>query len=540
MDPILLQKQLRDNASDLQDFCKDLKSWGSEMKQKEDGLKPKKIEKVSITSKSDINKSTTEKTKIKAVKAQKKVVTDYAKWDKFDVDAECEKVDNDIEEDSELTDECDESMRDEALVEKEKGNKYVKVQKWDEAIKCYTKAIDLYSYDPIFYANRALCYLRRGDVTKAETDCDLSLKLDKTYVKAYQRRAASREAQNKLYEAKQDLLTVLRHEPNNQESKMALDILKTKMGEYVKPPDLSIQRPVSKFTASRKNTLPQPDLTTPKTPNSHTVDTTENTSIWPKGEDIVLVKAINKPPHLRSKKPLKRVKIVEKDVVTPAKEKNNIEEAFKKDVFERKEIDPMDSKDTKPVSKFKKNQSKNKILEIPNTALPKANDNNNIISSDDFKVVEKQNPLTKTDKNITNKNLINTNKKTPEDVVMVAPKTSVQFHLTWDNLKSPSFKYEYLKLIDPLSMPKIFDEQLESDDITSILEVMSKYFVENKDPVYDFLKGLTSCERFIIMSLFMTDSDKNNVRKLISYSAQHENLRNDIIEDLYNKFSLVP
>lgn len=46
--------------------------------------------------------------------------TDYAAWDKFDVNAELEKLDGDIDEDSELTDECNENMYDEAILEKEK------------------------------------------------------------------------------------------------------------------------------------------------------------------------------------------------------------------------------------------------------------------------------------------------------------------------------------------------------------------------------------------------------------------------------------
>lgn len=38
MDPILLQKQLRDNTNDLQDFCKELKEWSTDMKRKEESL----------------------------------------------------------------------------------------------------------------------------------------------------------------------------------------------------------------------------------------------------------------------------------------------------------------------------------------------------------------------------------------------------------------------------------------------------------------------------------------------------------------------
>jgi tetratricopeptide (TPR) repeat protein len=99
---------------------------------------------------------------------------------------------------------------------------------WDDAIDCYTKAIDVYSYDPIFYANRALCFLKKENYIKAESDCTMSITLDKTYVKAYQRRAAAREALNKWEDADSDLVRVLELEPKNKESKVNLENLRKK------------------------------------------------------------------------------------------------------------------------------------------------------------------------------------------------------------------------------------------------------------------------------------------------------------------------
>lgn len=43
MDPIRLQKHLKNNANDLQEFCKDLKLWGEDMKRKDDALKNVKL-----------------------------------------------------------------------------------------------------------------------------------------------------------------------------------------------------------------------------------------------------------------------------------------------------------------------------------------------------------------------------------------------------------------------------------------------------------------------------------------------------------------
>lgn len=216
MNPMLLQKQLKENANDLKDFYKDLQSWGEEMKRKEDSLKhqediPKKTK---IQPSDKISDKTNHKIKREIPKEKPRIgTTDYAKWEKFDADLECERLEEDIKDDSELTDEFEDSVRDEALVYKEKGNAYVKKKEWDKAIESYTKAIKCYSYDPVFYANRALCHLKKQKFTAAEEDCTLSLKLDNTYVKALQRRAAARESLGKLELAKSDLEQVLKYEP---------------------------------------------------------------------------------------------------------------------------------------------------------------------------------------------------------------------------------------------------------------------------------------------------------------------------------------
>lgn len=37
----------------------------------------------------------------------------------------------------------------------------MKQEKWDEAISCYNRAIELVKDDAIYYANRGLCYLKK-------------------------------------------------------------------------------------------------------------------------------------------------------------------------------------------------------------------------------------------------------------------------------------------------------------------------------------------------------------------------------------------
>lgn len=98
--------------------------------------------------------------------------TDYSKWDKFDQDGA---PDEDTNANSV------EIRRHKAFMEKDQviilyvgyyevifqcylqGNNYVRNKEWDKAIRCYNRAIEFYPHEALFYANRALCHLRKGE-----------------------------------------------------------------------------------------------------------------------------------------------------------------------------------------------------------------------------------------------------------------------------------------------------------------------------------------------------------------------------------------
>ena len=56
--------------------------------------------------------------------------------------------------------------------------------------------------NPILYANRAMAYLKIESLEKAEEDCNVSLKLDSTYVKAWSRRGLTRFKRGKYAKVK--------------------------------------------------------------------------------------------------------------------------------------------------------------------------------------------------------------------------------------------------------------------------------------------------------------------------------------------------
>jgi small glutamine-rich tetratricopeptide repeat-containing protein alpha len=63
----------------------------------------------------------------------------------------------------------------------------MQAKKYEEAIQCYTKAIELTPNNPIYYGNRAAAYSHLGQHQLAIDDCRRAISLDPKYVKAYSR-----------------------------------------------------------------------------------------------------------------------------------------------------------------------------------------------------------------------------------------------------------------------------------------------------------------------------------------------------------------
>lgn len=80
-----------------------------------------------------------------------------------------DKACKELDKEEQSSDSCDEPMSKEklekdhskALKHKDQGNIFVQQKNWDKAIASYSEAIQIFPYDAIFYANRALCYLKQ-------------------------------------------------------------------------------------------------------------------------------------------------------------------------------------------------------------------------------------------------------------------------------------------------------------------------------------------------------------------------------------------
>ncbi|ELK36382.1 RNA polymerase II-associated protein 3 [Myotis davidii] len=284
---IELQLQVKQNAEELQDFMKDLENWEEDIKQKdmelrrqngvpEENLPPIRNRNFRKKKKSKAKESS-KKTKDENTKNRIKSY-DYEAWAKLDVESILDELDKEesthdsVSQESESEEDGIHVDSQKALALKEKGNKYFKQGKYDEAIECYTKGMNADPYNPVLPTNRASAYFRmkkghmlnagaspwwsvryhRGSAAQpeaglmagersggggslsylhgstkeqqtewfavAESDCSLAIALNRTYTKAYARRGAARFALQKLEDAKKDYEKVLELEPNNFEA----------------------------------------------------------------------------------------------------------------------------------------------------------------------------------------------------------------------------------------------------------------------------------------------------------------------------------
>ena len=112
---------------------------------------------------------------------------------------------------------------------KDKGNHYVQERNYVEALKCYSKAIELDSNDPILYSNRSAMYYNLNEYENAIKDADKAISLKSNYPKAYLRKGNALESLLKYDEALNTYNIGLQYDINNAQLLDAYQKLKKKM-----------------------------------------------------------------------------------------------------------------------------------------------------------------------------------------------------------------------------------------------------------------------------------------------------------------------
>lgn len=126
-------------------------------------------------------------------------------------------------------------MSQEANELKDKGNKSLQAENFDEAISYYTQAIELDGTNHVFYSNRSAAYAKKGDYENALNDAKKTVEIKPDWGKGYSRLGGALCYLMKEEEALDAYQEGLKKDPNNAQLKTALDELEAKMNQMNNP-----------------------------------------------------------------------------------------------------------------------------------------------------------------------------------------------------------------------------------------------------------------------------------------------------------------
>ena len=99
-----------------------------------------------------------------------------------------------------------------------KGNAFFTTHHYLDAVKCYEQAIELNPNIPAYYGNTAMCRVKLEEYGQAIIDATKAITLDKSYIKAYYRRADANLGLQKYKSALRDYKLVLLRVPNDPDA----------------------------------------------------------------------------------------------------------------------------------------------------------------------------------------------------------------------------------------------------------------------------------------------------------------------------------
>jgi len=625
-----VQRQIKENAGDVNDFLKDLDSWAEEMKIKDNQLREQKLNKAKSEGKENSSPSSKEmkdktdgqqppaqpintismkhkEVNIKEPKKKEKErgkdkvpsppkkerikAYEYDKWDKFDVDEECGKIDDEGDETGDETSSGEEDelmenarLKQQAVAERERGNTLFKQAKYDKAIERYTAGIQIDPYCPLLPANRAMALLKIKKFGAAEQDCSLSLSLDPTYIKALQRRVAARTGLNKFNEALMDCQKILDLEPGNKLAQSEKEQLVAKLENSKSNTNTRIntQEAVKEEVKEKIEKLnlkdniktmfkpvkekekvevlePTSDVSPGLLLNSSGESRKEERAPWPSPDPKLIVHPIQKPPHQRSKKPLHQITILDKEPANPDKKKSTkgfrmpiievdggeVEDATKntKILDLPKEIPDNERFEEIPMevdipSKEDNTKKSSKIIEVASddTKDVVLNDNKEESSHDDGFKSNSRGFCRKVEKDINEEMEISTSEAVSDEVPSAA-KTSAQFIKDWRSLKSQQQRYTYLSQLNNHSYAAIFKSQMESKLFSEIIVTLSEAGTSlPSKSAAEHLLGLSSLPRISALSMFLSSSEQKLLTSILETAK--DSLNDEGIQHVKSKLSL--
>ncbi|XP_041819936.1 RNA polymerase II-associated protein 3 isoform X2 [Chelmon rostratus] len=373
----------------------------------------------------------------------------------------------------------EQQRRQEAVIQKDRGNAYFKEGKYEAAVECYSRGMEADSTNVLLPANRAMAFLKLEKYKEAVEDCTKAISLDNTYSKAFARRATARVALGELQEAKQDFQEVLKLEPGNKQALNELQKLQ--------------------IAAGSSGLLQTPDSTQRRT-----------------------VQPIDKPAHLRSTKPLRRIEIEEvSGKVSVSEVESGGSKSFVQEVVKEAE-DESSPLSTSPSAKMIKIEE---IAEAPSHSSDQVPSNRQ--SKQPVKEISHPpEPSAHPSSTVTD----------------LPPPPTNSFQLEADLRKignQPEVIYRYLRKIKPEAYSNIFQNSLEPDILNQILKTLHGFYIKNEAPAVtlEVLESLASVRRFNMAVMFMSSPEKKVLEEVFDFLHQAE-LEESSVAALQKKYGL--
>lgn len=264
MESVVIQQQIRHNASEMQSYYQDLNGWEKAMKKKDHALRQKKLTSVATTTSSA--KSIRQPRTTSQGKAPSDHTFDrgYDKWNQFDVEEALDAVDQGEDENrnqalsNQQTKEPTISREpkqvhtnDEIFAfEKERGNASYRKGEFLQAIQSYTRCLGIDAQNIVALSNRAMCYLKLKEYKKAIADTTLALKYDSAHIKSLLRRATARNALGYHRQALLDVQHARELDPKNKQIHSELRKTRESMKNAIKrAPKMKLEISASATTA---------------------------------------------------------------------------------------------------------------------------------------------------------------------------------------------------------------------------------------------------------------------------------------------------
>ncbi|XP_018790490.1 PREDICTED: RNA polymerase II-associated protein 3 isoform X2 [Bactrocera latifrons] len=471
-----IQLQVRNNAEETRNTLNDLYSWEQEMKAKEKELHRRpanmdKEEQVNVPIRSHViaDKHPAQNNRQQKQQQQSSSRTNSVAKDNDNLPSSSsaitptEKLEKPLD--------ANEEKRKQANEIKDKGNKYVKLGEYEKAINEYTNAIDIFPEDPIYFCNRALCYLKLERYNECIEDCEHAIEIDSLSVKAYYRRMQANECLGNDMDALKDCTNVLMIEPKNGEANKSLERINERLRKNVK---------------SAKG----PNFSAPRA-------------------DMIDILPIDKPPYKRSNKPLRRVPIA--DVIGP-KDTKNCENTNLK--ISDEDIDKLFNSNCGPFVEVKKSnnaavdKTPGKPAAVSSKVTNKFNENQNTKDDQKKSVIEVNKSSATAGRDV---QLLSGNRSLPPP-----PTSTAQFYSNWKEL-TPALKYKYLKSINVRQLRKVLGAGFDSDTLTDLLHTLRDFYLAQQDAATaSTLLEISKNNQVGILSLLMSADERKIITDIVS------------------------